>query len=436
MARKNRTGATAELTIRLRNFILNNPNSTQEEVMTRLKIGSPVGLYSLLLGLADDAQLCVEGQFSIHQDGKCLKVSDLEEFLDKNPQSEKTTPGLTERLLYLYYSLHNAIPAGGLSFTDINNIYLELFLSSGDKQPKPASLKRMIYRDLVELEKLHIGIERPETGSKKYCLQDKYLPKLTAEGAAAVYVSMLLYRDTLLDEATLSCKGEIEKAFFKGFPERSHALQERIYVLGDTLAKPADFGNIFGKLIRAVADCFCIKMDYMNNEGQHSKRILEPLGLICKRNVWYLIAKKAGGDEIRTYRVDQIISLSLREQEKFIYPVQFSLACHIGSSWGVFHNDEIESVILKFSRQVAHRVTNLCYHPSQQTVEACTDGSVILQFEVCGLVEMQSWILQWGEQVEVLEPLHLREAIRERAEGIARKYKKAKDKKPAKKAGP
>jgi hypothetical protein len=207
--------------------------------------------------------------------------------------------------------------------------------------------------------------------------------------AAAVYASMLLYRDTLLDEATLGAKEEIEKAFFKGFPERSKVLKERIYVLGDTLANPQEFGNIIGKLIRAVG---------------------------------YLIVRKVGSIDNRTFRVDQILNLTVRDSEKFVYPGEFSLADHIGCSWGVFYNDEVQSVKLKFSRKVAHRVKNLSYHPSQRIGEECSDGSVILEFEVCGLVEMQSWILQWGSQVEVLEPLELREEIIQTAQSIVDKY--------------
>lgn len=433
MAGKNRAGATAKRITQLRNYILSHLRADQEEVMRELKIGSPAGLYSLLLGMADDAQICTRGKYQVYWGKKPLTAKFMEEYLEKNPAGGKNAPGVPERLLYLYYSLHNAIPTGGLSFKDIRNNYEELFFSSGGKLPKDSSLNRMIYRDLIELEQLHIGIERPESGSRKYCLRDKYLPKLTAEGAAAVYVSMLLYRDTLLDEATFSCRGEIEKAFFKGFPERSKVLQERVYVLGDKLASPADFGNVFGKLVRAVAESLRIKMEYMNNEGRHSVRILEPLGLVCKRNVWYLIAREEDSGDIRTFRADQIISLTLKETEKFIYPLQFSLVGHIGSSWGVFHNDEVERVVLKFSGRVAHRVTRLCYHPSQQILEQCSDGSVIMQFEACGLMEMQNWILQWGEQVEVMAPLHLQDAIRERAEQIAAKYKRkqAKSKKPA-----
>ena len=422
MVKKNRTAAMAESTIKLRNYIVENSDSSQEDIMNALKINKEAALYSLLSGLTGDQDLCVNGEFLVKKEGQRLSIDEVEEYLANNPARGKDGPKQAERLLYLYYSLHRAIPYAGLTFEAIKNIYTQLYMDTCGNIPKDDALKRMIYRDMEELETLRIGIDRSETGKKKYCLTDDYLPSLTSESAAAVYVSMLLYRDTLLDEATLSAKAEIEKSFFRGFPERLNLLKERIYVLGDTLASPQEFGNILGKLIRAVGDTCIIKIGYMNNDGEVSDRLLEPLGLVSKKNVWYLIARKVGTNENRTFRVDQIINLSVRESEKFVYPPDFSISKHIGCSWGVFHDDEVQIVKLKFSRQVAHRVKKLRYHPSQRITEECSDGSVIMEFEVCGLVEMQSWILQWGSQVEVLEPLQLREDILQAAQNVVKIY--------------
>lgn len=430
MPMKTRTAAMAESTIRLKNYIIENPDLTQEDIMKATRIRSEAGLYSILHGLSNDRELCANGEYLVRKDGKRLTIDEIERYLDEIPAKGGNPPKLAERLIYLYTSLHNAIPYGGLTFDSIKNIYLQLYRESKGTDPNLTSIRRMIYRDMEELEKLHIHLERPDTGSKKYCLQDKYLPKLTPESAAAVYASMLLYRDTLLDEATLGAREEIEKSFFKAFPERSKMLNERIYVLGDTLTNPKEFGNLIGKLILAVGASYRIKLGYMNNEKEVSDRILEPLGLVCKRSVWYLIARMAENDEIRTFRVDQILNLIIRDSDKFTYPADFSLAGHIGCSWGVFRNDEVEIVRLKFSSKVAHRVKNLRYHSSQRIIEECSDGSVVLEFEVCGLMEMQSWILQWGTEVEVLEPIKLREDIIKAAQSIVKQYRlKSKKKK-------
>jgi len=39
------------------------------------------------------------------------------------------------------------------------------------------------------------------------------------------------------------------------------------------------------------------------------------------------------------------------------------------------------------------------------------DGSAIMTLRAAVTVELSSWILRWGEQMEVLEPKELRQAI-------------------------
>ena len=90
----------------------------------------------------------------------------------------------------------------------------------------------------------------------------------------------------------------------------------------------------------------------------------------------------------------------------------------------MFCNDTVQRVRLRFSPEVAARVKKLRYHPTQQIVEETADGAVIVQFDVCGLVEMQSWIMQWGKQVEVLQPAFLRKRILAQALSVAQLYSK------------
>lgn len=52
------------------------------------------------------------------------------------------------------------------------------------------------------------------------------------------------------------------------------------------------------------------------------------------------------------------------------------------------------------------------------------DGSVVVSFNVCGITEMKTWIIQWGDSVEVLEPAWLREDMCKFAEDILKVYRK------------
>jgi len=103
-------------------------------------------------------------------------------------------------------------------------------------------------------------------------------------------------------------------------------------------------------------------------------------------------------------------------------PEDFSLKEHMGQSWGVIRDEIVHKVELKFNRRVAHLPGTIIYHPSQRIKEELPDGSLIVAFEVGGLDELKTWVLQWGNSVEVLEPDVLRKEVKEAALRIAGLY--------------
>jgi predicted DNA-binding transcriptional regulator YafY len=67
-------------------------------------------------------------------------------------------------------------------------------------------------------------------------------------------------------------------------------------------------------------------------------------------------------------------------------------------------------VALRFSPVVGARVRETRWHPSER-VEPAGDGSLTWRARVSGTLEIRSWILGWGADVEVVEPVELREEI-------------------------
>lgn len=410
-------------TAAIKDYLASNPYCEEEELLENLKMTRNT-LYHILLGLVDDSTVCEnKTDFRLIKNGSKLQVKEISEYMDKSKTSNVEIKK-AERLLYLYNLLHSRIPYGGVDMDIILKSYREIMRSYGEEGRSDSTVKRMIYRDIKSLEEIGIAINRPaDDKNKKYSLKEIYLPKLPAESAAAVYTSMLLYNDTLLEPVIAAAREELEKSLLKT-RQIPYKIQQRIYVVGDTLAEPKEFGDILGQLIRAVSNNFRIKIVYMQRDGSEVERILEPLGMICKRSVWYLIAKKLNDkeSEIRIYRVDQIKHIYLREMEAFNYPEDFSLHEYIKSSWGVFCNDPVQKVSIKFSPSVAFRLKTIKYHPSQNLIKEYEDGSLLVEYEVCGLIEMQSWLMQWGEDAEVISPEKLRLGIRKTAEKILAKY--------------
>ncbi|SHH19626.1 WYL domain-containing protein [Thermosyntropha lipolytica DSM 11003] len=412
-------------TAAIKDYLLQNPYCEEEDLLNNLKISKNT-LYRILLGLADDVTVYEnDRELKIMRKGSRLTRDDIVKYLEENLY-ERSLFKKTERLLYLYNLLHSRIPYGGAEMELILKHYKEIMSNYGEELPAESSIKRMIYRDINELEEMGIVINRPSKENRKYALKEVYLPKLPPESAAAVYTSMLLYDNTLLEPVIAAARLELEKSFVRNKKVSHYAenIKNRIYVVGDTLASPERFGDILGKLIKAVTENIKIKIVYMHRDGTEGERWLEPLGMVCKRSVWYLLARKSGkkNSEVRVYRVDQIKSIYLREREVFTYPEDFCLHEYIKASWGIYCNDPVQKVVIKFSPEVAFRLKTIKYHPSQKILTEYADGSLLVEYEVCGLIEMQSWLMQWGENAEVISPESLRIALQERAQKILEKY--------------
>jgi predicted DNA-binding transcriptional regulator YafY len=405
---------------KVKSYIKDNPGVSIERLTEELKI-KPASLYHVLYALIDDPQVCDGTRFKVTQQGSWITVSEVQSRIAQ--KTGKKNVSAVERVIFLYTSLFEAVEDGGLTFEQIRNRYEELM----ETPRSSTALKRMIYRDITLLSESlpdrHAGLRRPEGGNKKYCLNLDYIPRLMPESAAAVYLGMTLLKDTVMDEPVAYAQKEIGKAYLKKQGKNINVFRQRFYSVKDTLAEPKKFGKTFRALVKAVLESYCIRMVYEKITGERLDRLVEPLGMLCKRGVWYLIARNQGAKEIRIYRVDQIFKVYPRDRERFEYPRDFTVESYVGDSWGVYSDDEVRRVTLKFSPEVAPRVKNLCYHRSQSIAEECPDGSVVLEFNVCGHVELVSWILQWGHQVEVIEPEDLRERVREMALAIAERYK-------------
>ena len=69
---------------------------------------------------------------------------------------------------------------------------------------------------------------------------------------------------------------------------------------------------------------------------QVSERLVEPLGLVLKGGVWYLVGRRESG--MRTYRLSQIQALTLTD-EQFERPAEFDLPRHWQESTAAFERE-------------------------------------------------------------------------------------------------
>ena len=135
--------------------------------------------------------------------------------------------------------------------------------------------------------------------------------------------------------------------------------------------------------------------------------------------IGYCHLKKA----IRTFKVERIESANLTA-EAYTIPSDFDANKYMASSWGIVVKDEIKTVKLKIvDPEIIRIMTETIWHPSQ-TLKKQKDGSTIMTFMINGTYEFYSWILGWGEKIEVLDPPEIRERIIKTVEAMRDVYKK------------
>lgn len=398
-------------------YVSSRDSVPEETALAELKISRKI-LYRHLLNMQNQPEICQKGRFKIILNGRPLTLKQVNQAREGNQRSRGPQP--LERVLYLYQYLQNHTHSGGVDLADLMSLYRHIIRESGEEPAADDAVRRMIYRDIKLLERIHIPVTRPSNG-ERYALMNTHLPKMNKEHSMLMYVSTLLFKDTLLDEATTCVRAQMEKVCYNQVVSQARSLQSKIRVVGDTLIDPGSFCGCLETIITGLADHKALQFQYLKLDGSRTKRTLEPLGLICKRSVWYLVGMQGKHKSYRTFRVDQIERVRLLE-EGYAYPEFFDLEHYLNRSWGVFTNDRVETISVKFSPEVARRLQIVRYHASQTLKETLPDGSVIVEYQVSGLTEMKAWLMQWGDSAEVLAPEGLRGEIKAQVENWLKVY--------------
>ncbi len=155
-----------------------------------------------------------------------------------------------------------------------------------------------------------------------------------------------------------------------------------------------------------------------------AERVLEPLGLVLKSGLWYMVALSDG--QLRTYRLDAIRALSITETT-FVRPTDFDLASYWAESTARFENDVyVGKAEIRASERGVRRLKelNAIYRNAIDALSAApgADGWT----KVTLPIEETSWtaslFTRIGADIEVLSPPELREAMADIAKRMAALY--------------
>ncbi len=152
------------------------------------------------------------------------------------------------------------------------------------------------------------------------------------------------------------------------------------------------------------------------SRNEVSTRRIDPYHLWYHQGGFYVIAYDHLRREVRIFALERIKALRETE-ETFASPSSFDVEAYMRESFGLLRGGPAVPVKVKFSKAWARWIAERRWHPSQQ-LERLPGGELVLSLEVAVTDDLKRWILSFGREAEVVEPVALREAVRAEAQAL------------------
>jgi predicted DNA-binding transcriptional regulator YafY len=285
--------------------------------------------------------------------------------------------------------------------------------------------RRTVYRDLQAMEMdadLPIWQDKGRWGLEA----GAFLPPLalTLPEATTFFLAA-----RVLAKATDEHDPELLSAFVKLAEILPPVLAEHLHATVDAYAstpRNERFTRVLRVLTKGWAERRVVSIEYGRGvydpgKGARSTRVrpfaIEPS---AHTRALYLIGYDEERKARRTFKVERILEASLTPET--FEERTGDIARDLLAAWDVVSDEPRVRVVVRFSKDVAARVAETRWHPTQD-VDPASDGSLVWSATVSGVLEVRGWLLGWGSDAEVLEPQELRTWVAEELAQAAARYR-------------
>jgi predicted DNA-binding transcriptional regulator YafY len=288
--------------------------------------------------------------------------------------------------------------------------------------------ERTVHRDVEALSASGVPIYAERGSHGGFRLVDGYRTRLTGmtpDEAEALFLAGLPGPAAELGLGTVVAAAQL-KVLASLPPElraRASRLVERFHLDAGEWFRATQPVPHLGALSEAVWNATRITIDYDRGEGA-TRRVLEPLGLVLKAGIWYVVASVDG--QIRTYRVSRVVSAAPGE-ERFERPEAFDLAAYWAESSAAYERDVPRVAVEVRVRpdrldRLRDAVGNRAVSDAQRLDDPDPDGWLRLRVRLDWPEEAHRNLLAAGRWLEVLGPPDVRARIASTARAIAERY--------------
>jgi predicted DNA-binding transcriptional regulator YafY len=272
--------------------------------------------------------------------------------------------------------------------------------------------ERTVVRDLEALSMSGVPVYAERGSRGGWRLAEGYRTNLTGMKAEEFMSLIISAHPALLQD--LGIRDHFDAALQKllaaspaPLKESAEQVRQKIHIDGAGWHESAASSPCLAAVQEAVWAERKLRIHYQRGR-EIAVRTINPLGLVAKRSVWYLVAEADA--EIRIYRISRIVQAEMLN-ETFPRPSDFQLACY----W--------EQSIAQFRRRLPRFPAKIRLHERQlerleqdryirmMKIEGIGNGWAEAEMEF-GTLEHACWIaLSLGSDAEVLAPAELREKV-------------------------
>lgn len=288
---------------------------------------------------------------------------------------------------------------------------------------------RTVQRDLVALEARFMLICRTEGRTNRWSWDNRQplvdIPAMSTVTA----MTLLLARDYLTPVMPETILNELRPYFSKAKEKlkgtKLSSWRERVSMIGrgPTLIRATVDPKVFTAVQMSLLDNRQLNIRYRSRGAEkHQKMTVNPLGLVSREGVFYLVATLWKYQDIRQLALHRMVSAEIVEQ-KVSRPRSFNLNSYINDEYAFAYPSSESQIQLEllFDAGAGHHLTERALAKGQQLVSE-ENGKLRLRVRVADTQELHWWLLGFGDQVEVIRPRRLRMAMRDTVEGMAGIY--------------
>ncbi|HEX6140085.1 MAG TPA: WYL domain-containing protein [Candidatus Limnocylindria bacterium] len=277
--------------------------------------------------------------------------------------------------------------------------------------------ERTVHRDVDALSESGVPIyaERGPHGGVQ--LVEGYRTRLTgmtAEEAEALFLSGLPGPAAELGLGTVMAAAQLKvlAALPGELRNRASRLVERFHLDAASWFQRGEAVDQLPTIAQGVWEARRLRIGYDRGD-RVVERVVDPLGLVLKGGVWYFVGRVE--DQIRTYRVSRAVSAEAMD-EAFERPSAFDLTAYWRESIAAYER-EAERVDITVrvrpdrAGELAHLFGDEAVALADRLPDPDPEGWTRLRLRVRWPDETPGRMLQLGGDLELLEPVDLRERV-------------------------